>query len=194
MRAAAGLLLVLCLADGVYAQALTSAPASAIAPPSSDYTIGPDDVLTIVFWRHKDLSGDVVVRPDGKVTLPLINDVQAASLTTDQLRLELIEQAGRFVEQPMATVVVKQVNSKKVFITGNVVKAGTYPLTSPMTVVQLIALAGGLTEFADGKNISIVRTENGRPVGYQFSYHSVARRKNLKQNIELKPGDTIIVP
>lgn len=193
MRVAAGLFLVLCLADGVYAQALTSVAAAVIAP-SSDYTIGPDDVLTIVFWRHKDLSGDVVVRPDGKVTLPLINDVQAASLTTEQLRLELIEQAGRFVEDPMATVVVKQVNSKKVFITGNVVKAGTYPLTSPMTVVQLIALAGGLTEFADGKNISIVRVEGGRPVGYQFSYHSVARRKNLKQNIELKPGDTIIVP
>lgn len=193
MRVAASLLLVLCLADGVHGQALTSAPAAVIVPPS-DYTIGPDDVLTIVFWRNKDLSGDVVVRPDGKITLPLINDVQAASLTTEQLRLELIEQAGRFVEEPNATVVVKQVNSRKVFITGNVQKAGSYPLTSPMTVVQLIALAGGLGEFADGKNISIVRIEGGRPVSFQFSYHSVARRKNLKQNIELKPGDTIIVP
>ena len=193
MRAAATLVLLLSLADSADAQNLTSVPA-AVTAPSSDYTIGADDVLTIVFWRHKDLSGDVVVRPDGKITLPLINDVQAASLTTEQLRLELIEEAGRFVEDPMATVVVKQVNSRKVFITGNVVKAGTYPLTSPMTVVQLIALAGGLTEFADGKNISIVRTENGRAVGYQFSYHSIARRKNLKQNIELKPGDTIIVP
>jgi polysaccharide export outer membrane protein len=194
MRAAAGLWLVLCLADGAYAQALTSAPAAVIVPPPADYTIGPDDVLTIVFWRHKELSGDVVVRPDGKVTLPLINDVQAATLTTEQLRLELIEQAGRFVEDPTATVVVKEVHSRKVYITGNVQKAGPYPLTSPMTVVQLIALAGGLTEFADGKNISIVRSEGGVPVSYRFSYHSVARRKNLKQNIELKPGDTIIVP
>lgn len=193
MRVAAGLLLMLCAADGAYAQALTSTPAAMIVPPS-DYTIGPDDVLTIVFWRHKDLSGDVVVRPDGKVTLPLINDVQAANLTPDQLRLELTEQIGRFVEEPTATVIVKQVNSRKVFITGNVVKPGSYPLTAPMTVVQLIALAGGLGEFADGKNITIVRSESGRPVSYQFSYHSVARRKNLKQNIELKPGDTIIVP
>lgn len=193
MRAAAGFILALCFADGVSAQALMSSPEPA-SVPASDYTIGPDDVLTIVFWRHKDLSGDVMVRPDGKITLPLINDVQAANLTTDQLRLELIEQAGEFVEDPTATVVVKQVNSRKVFITGNVQKAGPYPLTSPMTVVQLIALAGGLTEFADGKNISIVRTEGGRPVAYQFSYHSVARRKNLKQNIELKPGDTVIVP
>lgn len=192
MRVAAGLLLVLCLADGVHAQALTATPAAVIVP--SDYTIGPDDVLTIVFWRNKDLSGDVVVRPDGKITLPLINDVQAASLTTEQLRMELIEQAGRFVEEPNATVVVKQVNSRKVFITGNVQKAGSYPLTSPMTVVQLIALAGGLGEFADGKNITIVRIEGGLPISYRFSYHSVARRKNLKQNIELKPGDTIIVP
>ena len=193
MRAAAVILVLLGLAGAAHAQALTAVPA-AVVPPSSDYTIGPDDVLTIVFWRHKDLSGDVVVRPDGKITLPLINDVQAASLTTDQLRLALVEQAGDFVEDPTATVVVKQVNSRRVFITGNVVKAGSYPLTSPMTVVQLIALAGGLTEFADGKNISIVRTEGGRPVGYQFSYHSFARRKNLKQNIELKPGDTVIVP
>ena len=193
MRAAAGLLLVLCFTGGAYAQALTSAPAAVIVPPP-DYTIGPDDVLTIVFWRNKDLSGDVVVRPDGKITLPLINDVQAATLTTEQLRLELIEQAGHFVEEPNATVVVKQVNSRKVFITGNVEKAGPYPLTSPMTVVQLISLAGGLSEFADGKNITIVRNEGGRPVSYKFSYHSVARRKNLKQNIELMPGDTIIVP
>ena len=192
MKAAVALWLLLGLAGAAHAQALTSVPAA--AAPSSDYTIGPDDVLTIVFWRHKDLSGDVVVRPDGKVTLPLINDVQAANLTTDQLRLELIEQASQFVEDPMATVVVKQVNSRRVFITGNVQKAGPYPLTAPMTVMQLIALAGGLTEFADANNISIVRVEDGRPVGYQFSYKNVARRKNLSQNIELKPGDMIIVP
>ena len=194
MRVIAALLLVIGVAHAASAQALMSAPAAVVAPPSSDYTIGPDDVLTIVFWRHKDLSGDVVVRPDGKVTLPLINDVQAATLTTDQLRLKLIEEAGQYVEDPNATVVVKQVNSKKVFITGNVQKAGTYPLTGPMSVVQLIALAGGLTEFADKKNISIVRNEGGKTVGYQFNYANVISRKNLKQNIELKSGDTVIVP
>lgn len=193
MKAVAALFSVLCLAGAVYGQALSTVPTPVIAS-STDYTIGPDDILTIVFWRNKELSGDVVVRPDGKITLPLINDVMAANLTTDQLRKELMEQAGNYVEDPNATVVVKQVNSKKVFITGNVQKAGTYPLTAPMTVVQLIALAGGLTEFADDKNISIVRTESGRAVGYKFSYDSLAQRKNLKQNIELKPGDTIIVP
>ncbi|HEX6163438.1 MAG TPA: polysaccharide biosynthesis/export family protein [Vicinamibacterales bacterium] len=186
-------LLALALSQAAAAQSLTATP-PAIVPTASDYTIGPDDILTIVFWRHKDLSGDVVVRPDGKVTLPLINDVQAANLTTDQLRADLVAKAGEFVEEPMATVVVKQVNSKKVFITGNVQKAGPYPITSSMTVMQLISLAGGLTEFADKKNISIVRNEAGRAVGFQFNYSTVANRKNLKQNIELKPGDTVIVP
>ena len=193
MRCAVALAVTLCCAPAAFGQALSSAPAAVVAP-SSNYMIGPDDVLTIVFWRHKDLSADVVVRPDGKITLPLINDVQAANLTTDQLRADLIAKAGEFVEEPMATVVVKQVNSKKVFITGSVQKAGTYPMTSPMTVVQLIALAGGLTEFADGKNISIVRSESGKPVAFRFSYKSIANRKDLKQNIDLKPGDTVIVP
>lgn len=164
------------------------------AGAGTDYTIGPDDVLTVVFWRQKDLSADVVVRPDGKITLPLINDVVAAGLTPDQLRRTLIEQARPFVEEPTATVIVKQINSRKVFITGSVEKPGTYPLMTSMTVLQLIALAGGLKEFTNGKNIVIMRTEGGRPGGYPFNYANVSKRRNLRQNIELKSGDTVVVP
>jgi polysaccharide export outer membrane protein len=163
-----------------------------VAPP--DYTIGPDDVLAVMFWRDKDLSAEVVVRPDGKISLPLLNDIEAGGLTPEQLRERVLEQARRFVEDPSASVVVKQVNSRKVFITGEVAKPGTYPLTGPTTVLQLIATAGGLKEFVDGNNIVVMRTESGRQVRYRFSYKSVVKGKNVKQNIELKPGDTVVVP
>jgi polysaccharide export outer membrane protein len=163
-----------------------------VATPA-DYVIGPDDVLTVVFWREKDLSGDVAVRPDGMITLPLLNDVKASGLTPDQLRDELTRAAEKFVEVPSVTVVVKAINSRKVFVTGMVGKAGPYPLTGPTTVMQMLAMAGGVHEFADTKNITILRTENGRQVAMRFNYNDVSKRKNLKQNIELKPGDTIIV-
>jgi polysaccharide export outer membrane protein len=163
-------------------------------PTPPDYVIGPDDVLTVVFWREKDLSGDVAVRPDGMITLPLLNDVKATGLTPEQLRDQLTKAAEKFVEVPSVTVVVKAINSRKVFVTGMVGKAGPYPLTSPTTVMQMLAMAGGVHEFADQKNITILRTENGRQIAFRFNYNDVKKRKNLKQNIELKPGDTIIVP
>ena len=164
------------------------------APVPADYVIGPEDVLTIVFWREKDLSSDVIVRPDGRISLPVLQDVSAAGLTPEQLRDSLTKTAERFVEDPNVTVVVKEINSRRVFITGQVAKPGPYNLTSPMTIVQLIALAGGLLEYADGKNIVIMRTENANPVSYRFNYKEVIERKNLKQNIQLKPGDTVLVP
>jgi polysaccharide biosynthesis/export protein len=158
------------------------------------YTIGTDDVLAIVFWREKDLSRDVVVRPDGRISLPLLNDVMAAGLTPDELRHALDKVASKYVEDPRVTVVVKEINSRKVFITGQVAKQGPYSLTSPITVMQLITMAGGVLEFADDKNISIMRVENGETVSYRFNYSDVKRRRNLQQNILLKPGDTVIVP
>ena len=174
-------------------------PAPAPAAPAgvplpADYVIGPDDVLSILFWKEKEISGDVVVRPDGKISLPLLNEVAAAGLTPEQLREKLGREAVRYLTDPNVTVVVKQINSRKVFITGQVAKPGPYPLTGPTTVLQLIAIAGGLHEFADSKKIVVMRTEQGRPVSYRFNYKEVLERKNLKQNIELKPGDTIVVP
>jgi len=170
------------------------APAAEGVKPPEDYVIGTDDVLTVSFWREKDLSTDVVVRPDGKITLPLINDVYAAGLTPDQLREKVLTEAARFIEDPAPTVVVKQINSRKAFITGEVAKPGPYVLTSPTTVLQLIAMAGGLQEFAQKKDIMIVRMEAGRQLSFSFDYSSVVKRKKLEQNIFLKPGDVIVVP
>jgi polysaccharide export outer membrane protein len=167
-------------------------PAGAQLP--TGYLIGPDDVLAIVFWRDKDMSTETTVRPDGKITLPLINEVQAAGLTPEQLRDYLQEAAKKYLEDPNVSVVVKAINSRKVFITGQVSKPGAYPLSGPTTVMQLIAMAGGLNEYADTKHILIMRNEGGKPVAYPFNYKDVLNRKNLKQNIELKPGDTIVVP
>ena len=168
--------------------------ATAATAVAADYAIGPDDVLTVVFWREPDLSGEVVVRPDGKISLPLINDVTASGLTPAQLREILTEQGKKFVAEPNVSVVVKQINSRKVFITGNVERPGPYSLGGGMTVLQLIALAGGLREYADSKKIVIMRTEAGRSVSLPFNYNDVSKGKNLQQNVELKRGDTVIVP
>jgi polysaccharide export outer membrane protein len=172
----------------------TAAVATTGVVPPPGYVIGPEDVLSIVFWREKNLSSEVVVRPDGRISLPLLNDVQAAGLTADELREKVMTEANNFVEDATATVVVKQINSRKVYITGNVNKPGLYPLTGPMNVLQLIAVAGGLLEFANGEKIRVMRIENGNPIAQPFNYKSVAEGKNLRQNIELRPGDTVVVP
>jgi len=175
--------------------AATGAPVIPVGVvPPAGYVIGPEDVLSIVFWREKDLSVDAAVRPDGMITVPLVNDLRAAGLTPDQLREQLRIAAGKFVEDPTVTVVVKAINSRKVFITGMVSRPGQYPLGGPTTVMQLIALAGGLQEYADNRKILIMRTEGGEPVAKRFNYQDVLNGKNLKQNIELLPGDTIVVP
>jgi polysaccharide biosynthesis/export protein len=178
--------------NGNTAKPPVSVPAGVTPPP--DYVIGPDDVLTVVFWREKDMSSEVAVRPDGMISLPLINEVKAAGLTPEQLRDELTKAAEKFIEGPTVSVVVKAINSRKVFIMGQIAKPGPYPLSAPTTVMQLIAMAGGLHEFADAKNITIIRHENGQQVTRKFNYKDVSQGKNLTQNIELKPGDTIIVP
>lgn len=164
-----------------------------VAPPT-DYVIGTDDELSIMFWRDKDMSSEVVVRPDGKITLPLINDIQAAGLTPDQLRERLNTEAGRFLENPSASVFVKMINSRKVFITGEVQKPGPYPLTGPMTVLQLLATAGGLKDFAKRSEIVIMRTEGNKQLSFPFDYEAITKRNKLEQNILLKPGDTVLVP
>ena len=182
----------------------TAVPAGASVPPvaipvgvtpPSDYVIGPEDLLSIVFWRDKEMSSDVGVRPDGKISLPLLNDIQAAGLTPDQLRLVLTESANKFVTDPAVTVVVKAINSRRVFITGvGVARGGPYPLGGPTTVLQMLATAGGVGEYAKSDKILIMRTENGKTETFKFNYKDVTEGKNLQQNILLKPGDTIIVP
>jgi polysaccharide export outer membrane protein len=192
--------LAVAAADAGAQQARTvGSPASRDAAPVENavtlpegFVIGPDDVLSIVFWRDKDMTTQVTVRPDGKISLPLLDEVQAAGLTPAALRAHLAAESKRFFENPNVTVVVNQINSRKVFITGQVAKPGPYVLTAPTTVLQLISLAGGLKDFADSKNIMIVRRDGGQTVNYPFNYKEI--KKNLRQNIELKPGDTVVVP
>jgi polysaccharide export outer membrane protein len=190
-------------APALTANAATAAPAapeSTAAVPTraampAGYVIGVDDVLSILFWRDKDLSApEITVRPDGKVTLPLLNDVQAAGLTPEQLRDTVLDAARKYVEDPNPTVIVKEIKSRKVFITGQVEKPGPYPLNGSVTVLQLIATAGGLRDFADGKNISVMRMRQGAQAVFEFNYQDLLKKKNLRQNIELEPGDTVVVP
>jgi polysaccharide export outer membrane protein len=177
---------------------ITGAPAPADAvngtnlPP--EYTIGVGDVLSVVFWRERDLSSDVTVRPDGRITLPLINDIYVSGLTPTELRSQLTGLASRFVTDPTPSVIVRQVNSRNVFITGQVVKPGAYPIYGPTRVLQLIAAAGGLREFAHSSDIVIVRNTDGHQTSQEFNYKDVTKQRNLAQNIELEPGDTVVVP
>ena len=174
--------------------ASTTAVVTAV-PVAPDYVIGPDDVLSILFWRDKDLSAaDVTVRPDGKVTLPLLNDVQASGRTPEQLGDAIREAARKYVEDPNPTVIVKEINSRRVFITGRIEKPGPYPLNGRTTILQLIAMAGGLREFVDGKDISVMRNEKDKQTVFDFNYQDVVKKRYLNQNIELKPGDVVVVP
>jgi polysaccharide export outer membrane protein len=195
-----GVVVVIALGAPLYAQTpavrgtASSVPAVPPLAVPPGYVIGPDDVLTVVYWRDREMTTDAVVRPDGKISLPLLNEIQAAGLTPSELREHLTVESKRYIEDPNVTVVVKQINSRRVFVLGEVGKPGLHPLTAPTTVLQLLAAVGGLKEYADSKKIVIIRNENGRQTTFRFNYKDVTSGKNLRQNIELMPGDTIIVP
>jgi len=162
--------------------------------PPADYVIGVDDQLEVVYWQDKDMSASVTVRPDGNISLPLVNEVKAAGLTPEELRKAIAEAAAKFIEDPTVSVGVTAINSRKVFITGQIAKPGSYPLTDSMTVLQMIATAGGPNEYAKSDKITILRRENGKDVAHKFNYKNVSQGKSLEQNISLKPGDTIVIP
>ena len=163
-------------------------------PVEPGFTIGPEDVLGVLVWKDQEVSSDVTVRPDGMITLPLVRDIRAAGLTPTELADRIQAAVREFITDASVTVVVRQMNSRKVFITGEVAKPGSYPLTSSMTVMQLIAVAGGLTEFAEAKSISVMRVEAGQTKTFPFDYKTVANGRKPGQNIALKPGDTVVVP
>ena len=203
-----------------FATNLRVAPAR-LQPQALDYRIGADDVLDVFYWQDKDLSAQVTVRPDGNISLPLLRDVEALGLTPEVLADRIQVLASAYLEDPRVTVMVKQINSRKAFITGEVVRAGSYSLSGPTTVLQLIAMAGGLTTFANQERIRIVRSGVDGPVTLTFNYKkalqgkdpsgspargvlrhsekprntvSEAPRTDLNDNVLLLPGDTIIVP
>jgi polysaccharide export outer membrane protein len=159
----------------------------------SDYVIGADDMLNISVWKEPDLTENVPVRPDGKISMPLLNDVQAAGLTPLQLRDSITDKLKKYIADPRVTVVVTAMNSRRVFVTGEVVHSGPMTLLPHMTMLQALAQAG-FTQFANLKGIYLLRTENGRQVKLPFNYKEVVKGNNPEQNIPLKPGDTLVVP
>jgi polysaccharide export outer membrane protein len=164
-------------------------------PLPADYVIGPEDVLGVLFWREADMSvAEVTVRSDGKITLPLLGDLVASGKKPDALKGELEKAASKYLTEPNVTVAVRQVNSLKVYILGEVKNPGPYPLAGPRTVMQLIALAGGLNEYAKKNDIRVIRTEEGRQRSFPFHYEHVVSGRALAQNLQLLPGDTVVVP
>jgi polysaccharide export outer membrane protein len=158
------------------------------------YVIGAEDVLYVNVWREQEISRPVVVRPDGKISLPLLNDVTAAGLTPMELEQQLTAGFGKYLENPQVTVIVTAINSQQVFILGEVNRIGRYPLSPNMTVLQALSMSGGFTQFANLGDIYILRKENGKQARLPFNYKEVVRGHRSEENIVLKPGDTIIVP
>jgi polysaccharide export outer membrane protein len=174
---------------------------SAAAKPSSsngvsedEYKIGAQDVLRVDVWKETELTRTVPVRPDGKISLPLLNDVQAAGLTPSQLAGVLTEGLKKFINAPQVTVTVSEINSRRVYVTGEVAHAGAFPLLPNMTVLQALSSSGGFSQFAKTKAIYVLRNEDGKQVKHPFNYKEVLAGRNQEQNIELLPGDVIVVP
>ena len=173
-------------------QATPSAAQAAAQDPT--YKIGAQDVLRIDVWREDQLTRTVPVRPDGKITLPLLNDVQAVGLTPIELANAIRDELKKFITNPQVTVSVAEINSRRIYVTGEVAKSGAYQLLPHMTVLQALSGSGGFTAFARVKNIYVLRTVNGKPVKIPFNYKETIAGKNPEQNIELQAGDVVVVP
>jgi len=174
------------------------APATSASTPAAaedpSYRIGAQDVLRVDVWREDQLTRTVPVRPDGKITLPLLNDVQAAGLTPMELAGAIREELKKFITNPQVTVSVTEINSRRIYVNGEVNKSGAYQMLPHMTVLQALSGSGGFTAFARIKNIYVLRNENGKSIRIPFNYKEAIKGKNPEQNIELQPGDVVVVP
>ncbi len=161
----------------------------------NEYQIGAGDVLEITIWKEPDLSREaVLVRTDGKISFPLLNDVKAAGLTPLEMKRNLEAGLKEFISNPFVTITVTSPESQKIYILGEVLATGEYPLTKNLTVLQAFALAGGFTEWASKKEIILMRKEDGKEKIYRINYKNIIKGKDLSQNLKLKADDTIIVP
>lgn len=205
-RFALGMLLLVSLLSGAEEKTTEKKPADSLKSDTSasqtparlggapidpkSYIIGPEDILGIRVWREPELSGDLPVRPDGKVSLQLVNEIQAAGLTPERLAASIAEHLSKFMTSPEVTVAVLKVNSKKYFISGEVQKPGAFPLLIPTTVLEALVNAGGFRDFANTKKIVVLRG----PKRMEFNYKEVVKGKKMEQNILLESGDHIVVP
>jgi polysaccharide export outer membrane protein len=173
--------------------AITTAP----LPTSTDaeYVIGAEDILQVNVWKEPDISSVAApVRPDGKISLPLLNDVQAAGRTPLQLAAEISDRLKQFIAEPRVTVMVAAMNSRRAYVMGQVTRQGAVLLISNLTILQALSAAGGPAQFANTKKIYVLRAAEGRQQRIPFNYDAVIKGRNPEQNINLKPGDTIVVP
>jgi polysaccharide export outer membrane protein len=169
-----------------------SVPAAINVPPG--YVVGESDVLHINVWKEQELSQTVVVRTDGNISLPLINEIRVSGMTPLQIQELIAEKLKSYINNPQVTVTVTDIRSKKAFITGEVLRPGSYSLNAQTSVLQLIAQAGGFTPFAKRDSIVVLRTENGKLTRMKFQYKEVVKGNKAEQNIALQPGDTVVVP
>jgi len=161
----------------------------------AEYPVGPGDVLTISVWKEPDVSGDVVVRPDGKISLPLINDLHVGDMSPIAIMHQIAKRLRPYINNPLVTVTVKEINSKVVYVIGEVRRPGQYPFFRPTTVLQILTQAGGLSEFAKKKSIYILRqSDDGLQEKLPFNYEDVVNGRNTQQNISMNAGDTVVVP
>lgn len=160
----------------------------------AQYRLQPGDTLQVSIWKEPDLSGEVIIRPDGRVSFPLARDVVAAARTVEELRAELESRIRRYVPEAVVTVAVRALNGNRIFVIGKVARPGDFPLTRPIDVMQALALAGGTTPFADLGDIRILRRDGERTTVLEFRYGDVERGRRLEQNVLLMSGDTVIVP
>src|SRR5215475_15168048 len=175
-------------------EAAKSAPAQPAAAAVADagYKIGPQDVLKVDVWKEPEITRVVPVRPDGKISLPLLNDVQASGLTAMELANTITEGLKKFINNPQVTVTVTEINSRRVYVTGEVTRPGAFQLLPNMTALQALTSASGFTQFANPKKCYVLRNEGGKQVKHPFNYRAVLDGK--QDDIPLQPGDTIVVP
>jgi polysaccharide export outer membrane protein len=171
-----------------------AASAAQVSTNDAEYKIGPQDVLRIDIWKEPEISRVAPVRPDGKISLPLLNDVQAAGLTPMQLANVISDGLKKYISNPQVTVSVAEINSRRVYVTGEVVRSGALPLLPNMTVLQALSSSGGFTQFARIKNIYVLRVADGKQEKLPFNYKEVVNGHKPEQNILLQPGDVIVVP
>jgi polysaccharide export outer membrane protein len=177
---------------GSYSSSTTPSQMAPASQGGTEYIIGPEDVLHVAVWKETDLTATLPVRPDGKISLPLLNDVQAAGMTPQQLAASLTEKLKKYISDPHVTVVVTTINSKRIYLVGEVLHTGATPLAPNMTVLQALSSAG-LNQFAKTKGIYVLRTENGKQQKLPVDYRKLVKGR-VDQNYLLKPGDTIVVP
>ncbi len=186
--------LFLCFSGLLMLQSLTAAADAVVTSPDATYMVNPGDVLSIQVWKEQDLQSDVIVRPDGGLSFPLVGDMDARNMSVAQLQQEITKRLKKYIPDPVVTVAAKRLAGSRVYVIGKVRSPGVYPMEQYVDVMQALAMAGGLTPFAATGSIKILRRHADKQDVYTFDYADVEDGKHLEQNLILKSGDVVVVP